>query len=309
MNRKKHLTVFSSLLLALSLTACSNTENDTGNEEVVDTTATDISEQSNVARAESSQDKQKTDRLISIPSIPLSSYHDIKQDADAEWLTWFFVSNSDREFSDEEKLDLLSPEYYNEEDAFRKQALKQELLPKIDEGLAKYKGDYRIAIPIVGYFDDKDFITYISDYAFGLEAYDFDSNSFPVRDCGNAEFSIKNKQNIELQIHYPNRDSYMQYAVDDNDQKLLEDDKVERGFCQLQVEDQQLARKIEQARSQSKLGSIGTMYVKPIANKGYIAAHAVLTEVTYYDRETKESFITKKFDHGTKHINTRILFQ
>ena len=50
------------------------------------------------------------------------------------------------------------------------------------------------------------------------------------------------------------------------------------------------------------------MYVKPIANKGYIAAHALLAEVTYYDRDTKEPFITGKFDYGTKHLNRQNLY-
>ncbi|PNK61522.1 hypothetical protein [Psychrobacter sp. FDAARGOS_221] len=81
--------------------------------------------------------------------LSLDEYHDVNIDSDYSWVTPLFIAQSSRDFTDEDKLNLLSPEYYNETDAFKKKELKQTLLPQIERQIAQYSGDYGIKVPML----------------------------------------------------------------------------------------------------------------------------------------------------------------
>ena len=78
---------------------------------------------------------------------------------------------------------------------------------------------------------------HIGDYAFRLDTYDFETKSFPIKECGNDGFIATTKQYIEIRIHYSNRDHYDRYAREDlssdlsSNKLIIEDNREEKGLC------------------------------------------------------------------------------
>ncbi|HDJ8878435.1 TPA: hypothetical protein PRQ40_003804 [Escherichia coli] len=119
---------------------------------------------------------------------------------DSESLTFFYVALNNNKISNEEKLNLLSPEYYNEHDVFKKQDIAERELPLINKRISKYEGKRFIVLNI------KNSSMKINDLFFSapsLGHYDFEKKAFPLLLCGYNSYynQIINKQNVVISIN------------------------------------------------------------------------------------------------------------
>jgi hypothetical protein len=155
-------------------------------------------------------------------STPLSDY--IKSD-DPSWLTYVYVSRLANQPSDDEKMKLFSPKYFNESDAFKKHDIMVSDLPTVNATLAKYR--------------EENYFTLQTDSPFGMFAlvkpYDFGSQSFAINDCG--RYAFHGNQNIYVKI--TSTDS----------------------MCNIKVTDTNLAHTVESMRANFHLKLMFTYYL------------------------------------------------
>lgn len=110
MNGKKHLIIISSLLLVLSLNGCSNDQQETEQESVVEA-------ESEVSKAESEVVEPNGDKStangFSASSLNMADYKviDLSSIDNLDWLTPFLLANTSQEVTDEDKVRLFSDEY------------------------------------------------------------------------------------------------------------------------------------------------------------------------------------------------------
>jgi len=154
-------------------------------------------------------------------TTPLSNY--TKSD-DPSWLTYVYVSRLTDQPSDDEKMKLFSPEYFNESDAFKKHDIMTADLPTINATLEKYR--------------KLDYYVLQTEQPFGtfalLKPYDFGTQSFRIDGCG--QFAYQAKQGIYLKITpSPN-------------------------MCDLKVTDTNVAHQIESLRANFHLKMMFTQY-------------------------------------------------
>lgn len=307
MKHRKYLLLISSLLLTFSLSACDKKNQDellqdeVSTDELLDASTQDEQHADNYNNESvSSVESETVNQELKIPDMPLNQYHDVNQDSDFSWITPLYIAQSTQEFSDEEKLNLLSPEYYNETDAFKKQDLKKTLMPKLEQQIAQYKGDYRVKLPIRTdgnkfYYEQAELNLTKSykDYFRYVGAYDFDSKSFPIN-CEEFDLTVTNEQNIRI------------YTADSKSARKFGAAKfrpVIKTECKLEVEDESLARKIEEARADGRLWNRGNFYFKLEGKQDFIEAYPVFAEFTYYDTATGEDLISKEIHYGAEKIN------
>lgn len=288
MNQCSNSILVTSILTTVLLMGCSQspkTENDTNetsyeaqtsaNDATVDvnapiTTDVDVADEPMTASQHVKSD------------IPLSEYKDINRHADLMWLTPFFLAQTSRNVSEEELLNLMSPEYYNELDGFKKQDIAKEQLPKIHAELDKYRGDYRVQVPAFYSYDkyysdfkSKQRAKNHSDVTFTmptLNRYDFSTNQFPMDDCS-FRIQAQNQQRIEIDVQK---------------MPLVED-------CTIEVTDENLARKIEEAINAQTINGYGEAYYRLTADLNNVTAYPVYAKLTYFNETTGEEFITKEF--------------
>lgn len=156
------------------------------------------------------------------PSTPLSDY--TKPD-DPSWLTYVYVSRLQVLPSDDEKMKLFSPQYFNEPDAFKKHDIMTADLPGVNATLEKYR--------------KLDYFVLQTEQPFGafalLKPYDFGTQSFSVIDCG--RYAYHGNQNIYVKI------------------------TPTEGMCNIKVTDTNLAHTIESMRANFHLKLMFTYYL------------------------------------------------
>lgn len=156
------------------------------------------------------------------PNTPLSDY---TRPDDPSWLTYVYVSRLQVPPSDDEKMKLFSPKYFNEGDAFKKHDILASDLPTVNATLEKYR--------------KLDYFVLQTEQPFGafalLKPYDFGSQSFPIMDCGRDAFH--GSQNIYVKITPTER------------------------MCNIKVTDTNLAHTIESLRANFHLKLMFTYYV------------------------------------------------
>lgn len=319
MNRKKHLTLFSSLLLAFSLTACSNTDNDTSNEEVVDTTATDAKVETEVVA--SNKDKSVAKNGFSASTINMADYKviDLSSMENLDWLTPFLLANTSQEITDEDKVRLFSDEYNSETDGFKKKDMFNELLPKVKQEIKRYENaNIIVKAPIIeSVFDDqymykymdeqteKGLLTILSTVGL-LGAYDFDVEGFSYF-CDmslstldpHGGMVLVNKNGIDIKNLYELNKSYnkIHCETDGLKQRTRDSDEVATAEDFLEVNDEALARKIEETTAGSglsKLSARGDAYYVLKIMRNNIYAIPLKANVEYFNTETKESLLRKQ---------------
>lgn len=104
-----------------------------------------------VAQTTASQSvpSQPASSVTSAKTLDLSHVHDINQDSDLSYLAPLFIAQTPRQMTEEEKLSLISTEYDNEADTFKKRELAVQLLPKVSQQIKTYQGTYLAKVPII----------------------------------------------------------------------------------------------------------------------------------------------------------------
>lgn len=167
-------------------------------------------------------------------ALPLASYMDLNGEAAGLALTYIVSAKAQAPLSDDEKLNRLSPAYYNETDAFKKKDVAKAEMPRVDAALSKYRKHDYYAVPVSAYSQQPLGLTNVS-----VGQYDFGTKSFPLTSYGQHCWSgtLRNQQGVVL--------------------KILQSDVP----CRLPVADEAQAKLIETARAQNALGLQGTLYL------------------------------------------------
>lgn len=243
--------------------------------------------------------------VTSAKTLDLSHVHDINQDSDLSYLTPLFIAQTPRQMMEEEKLSLISTEYDNEADTFKKRELAVQLLPKVSQQIKTYQGTYLAKVPIINdqkiadqflkQQNDKN-LSPLSVNVFGIDTtrpYDFTTKTFAMS-CEMDKFLshgkygglgpfFGNKQSIQLDFLRHINDS-TQYIVAPPQEK-----------CELLVDDEAVAKKIEAARINNTLGGRGELYVQITADENQLKAKPLQATVSYLDTQTNETLATKTF--------------
>lgn len=194
-------------------------------------------------------------------SIPVTSYLDLNNEAAGMALTYIVSAKSQAPLSDEDKLNRLSPSYYNETDAFKKKDLVKTEVPRIEAALAEYrKHDYYI-LPVSGYSEKPIGLTNVS-----VSQYDFNTKRFPLSSYGQYCWAgtLRNQQGAVL--------------------KILPSDFP----CSLPMSDEMQAKLIEAARVNNALGLQGTLYLfVPRAENGTALAVVTRAHIELVNTQTK----------------------
>lgn len=141
----------------------------------------------------------------------LSAFKDLNGTHHAAALTYWIIANSPKEFPPEEAMDLLSPEYHNERDPFRKQDIVNTEWPRYQQELAAYKGMEYVYIPLgkprKTSFDSPDELYSPELY---MRDYDFQRKGFPLAEgnfgsgggtqCLEA-YSLRNQNHVTMELH------------------------------------------------------------------------------------------------------------
>lgn len=196
----KHLLV---ALLALTIAACGHSSG---------------SEQSGEASSPASTSapaRPAQTGPIKGPTAPLSDYASIADEP--LWVAYAYYARTNEPLTDEQKLDLFSPAYRNESDAFKKRDFAASELPKVEAKLKAF-GTERFF-----YVDTGRSPAGSSE----LGPYDFQTKSFPLLHCGTVDAGV----------------------VRGVQGALFEDPKL----CTVKVEDEAQAREIESRRGHNYL--------------------------------------------------------
>ncbi|QCZ79545.1 hypothetical protein XapA_23120 (plasmid) [Xanthomonas citri pv. punicae] len=167
-------------------------------------------------------------------NVPTTSYVDLDGEEAGMALTYIVSAKSQGTVSDQDKLNRLSPSYYNETDVFKKKGLAATELPRINAALDEYhKHDY-YTLPVSGYSQKPLGLTNVT-----VGQYDFNTKSFPLTSYGQYCWAgiLRNQQGAML--------------------KILPSDFP----CSLPVSDEQQAKLIEATRAQNALALQGTLYL------------------------------------------------
>lgn len=252
-------------------------------------------------------------------SMPLEDYIDINDFKDMSYLTKLFLAQTTRELSDEDKLSLMSVEYHNELDQFKKNDLGKALLPEINKELDKYKGDLGIKVPFGNINEPYNpyYSTYVKNQelrdgphdsrarnesvTIAIDSFDFDKNEFLISQCWSADdgFSIRlldesvsNKQNISM--YYLNTAPEQAAFTNETFRPNFYQYKYDSLYCGLKFEDQEKAREVEALRVEGKLDTKGFMYYKVTADQNALIAHPVYAKYTLYNIDTGEDLATRE---------------
>ncbi len=260
-----------------------------------------------VAQTTASQSvpSQPASSVTSAKTLDLSHVHDINQDSDLSYLAPLFIAQTPRQMTEEEKLSLISTEYDNEADTFKKRELAVQLLPKVSQQIKTYQGTYLAKVPIINdqktadqflqQQNDKN-LSPLSVNVFGIDTtrpYDFTTKTFAMS-CEMDKFLshgkygglgpfFGNKQSIQLDFLRHINDS-TQYIVAPPQEK-----------CELLVDNEAVAKKIEAARVNNTLGGRGELYVQITADENQLKAKPLQAIVSYLDTQTNETLATKTF--------------
>lgn len=294
-NILKKSLVYSMLVL---FTASCSSEVDTESEKPLES-------QAQVAVDEQSEQPVAVvdNKQVAEPKDAIDGYVNINDNPRLTFITLLQIAQLGDQVSDEEKLNALSDEYRQEQDAFKRQDLAKSLLPKINAQVDEYKNGYRIKIPVVSdiftYGEkqqyDKDFnYVFISGVDLRFLSYDFDKKIFTNAICGYGKGVELNIRNI-----YVNRSDLIDLKYDNSvlPKGVVSKDNgggTESCDMSISVTDEAQARKIEEARANDLLEVKGYGYFDIPVNKGEgeLLLSPVLLDLTYYNKDTNETLLT-----------------
>ncbi|MBT9159621.1 MAG: hypothetical protein DDT26_00881 [Dehalococcoidia bacterium] len=166
-------------------------------------------------------------KKFSIAEAPheTSRYVDVGQKYGANWATYYVLSQSSKETTDEEKLEMLSSKWNSTQNSFERQAMREGELARINAAIAEIGAQEYIALPLsIGQGNPWAGLD-------GSSGYDFERKGFPLSGslCGSST------------THY----------VNENDVSHVVSHKHGADICFLPVDDQIVAQQIEQVRTAS----------------------------------------------------------
>jgi hypothetical protein len=194
-------------------------------------------------------------------SVPVASYVDLNGEPAGMALTYIVSAKTQGAVSDEDKLNRLSPSYYNETDAFKKKDLAATELPRINAAMDEYRKHDYYALPVSGYSQKPLGLTNVT-----VSQYDFNTKSFPLTSYGQYCWAgiLRNQQGATLRI--------------------LPSDFP----CSLPVSDEAQEKLIEAARVQNALALQGTLYLYvPRAENGTALAVVSRAHLELVNAQTK----------------------
>lgn len=303
--------------LAILTAACSNSVENEAQADV-ESEAQAVDSTANVANDSQLESAPEVKEKAKAPSIALEDYVDINSFKDTSYLTLLFLAQTTRDISDEDKLGLMSAEYHSEQDQFKKSDLGKSILPKVNEEIEKYAGDFGIKIPFGHTSEPHN--PYYSSYnkyhientligtekmRITLQPYNFDKKQFPIYECvngspfgvfslhSNRSYSIANDQGIQL--HFASiAPEQFSYTTKEFIPNLLEY-RYKDLNCALDIEDQEVAREIEGLRVNNKLDVKGFLYYKVTADQNRLIAQPEYAEYTFYNIDTGEDLVSGEF--------------
>jgi hypothetical protein len=260
----------SAFALSIALTACSRSAQQEAAHSADNAPASSPQPAATGTNAAAAQAfaSQRADTPQPDASVPLANYTLIDQKAQGTlWLTYLAVAYGGQTLSDEDKLNLLSPRYYSEPDAFRKHQMASAELAEINANLARYKAQRYYALKLNDYLARGVDITQML-----TDGYDFDSKSFAVMRHNCWSMSYSTVQSVTL--HFTD---------------------TKAGTCAIHVADENVARTIEQARAGSRLNALGGVayfFISGVENGNNVTAQVthVRYDVTTMQQQALGSF-------------------
>lgn len=262
MSAYKQACLFGAVLSVALMAGCSKNETEVSNGTL-----------SGTAESAGQTEQKMTAKQSQVDaSVPISQYVMITPDEDPIILTKFLIAKSGNLFSEDEALRLLSAQYYNERDAFKKKDIAKALMPSLNDELKAMAGTSYLAIPIeLVPYGQKGRSAFNID-PLSVQTYNFDLGGFPLlakygaKDCWSSSFS--NTQNVSVSVTGPDAP------------------------CFLPVKDETAARAIENAIQSSDLEFRGTAYVQLTARKRSLYGQVVHAKIELTHRVTKENLGT-----------------
>lgn len=193
--------------------------------------------------------------------LPMANYTRIDYDDEqAVWLTYLVSAQAKENTGDEDLLNMFSPRYYNEKDAFKKRELAASELPRVKAVFDQYKAQKYYSMEV----NRPDaHLAAISPTLYLSSPYDFDAKSFPV----------SHGSCLKDMTHFNRQQAGIVFEL------------TSPGLCQIKVENLELAKKIEELRVRNRLElhSVVHFYVRQVDGN---TAKAVVTRVHYdvYDK-------------------------
>ena len=194
-------------------------------------------------------------------NVAAASYLDLNNQAAGMALSYIVTAKSQTSLSDEDKLNRLSPSYYNETDAFKKKDLAKTEGPRVDATLDAYRKNDYYTLPVSAYSQKPLGLTNVS-----VSQYDINTKSFPLTSYGQYCWggTLRNQQGAAL--------------------KILPSDFP----CSLPVRDEMQAKLIEAARANNTLALQGTLYLfVPRADDGTALAVVTRAHIELVSTQTK----------------------
>jgi hypothetical protein len=253
------------LLAVATLAACGQHQSDTPSTNSAASApasapASDVKSGKNSDAAKAFADAQKateTAQPKADPGVPVANYTTVDQSDGGTWLTYVAVSRATPQPGDDELLGMFSPRYFNEPDVFKKHDLVATELPPVKSNLQRYANQAYYAMP----FGDPTGTSLNMNFFF-QSGYDFTTKSFQMSSgqCWNMVYT--NRQNVALDLT-----------------------KTGNNLCQLPVQDEAVAKQIEQLRAANKLSARGLVYfhVDGIQNGNRVLATATHLHIDLYD--------------------------
>ncbi|HFT8009341.1 TPA: hypothetical protein ACU9T0_005602 [Burkholderia cenocepacia] len=195
-------------------------------------------------------------------NTPLANYETV-DGTNGTWLTYVSVTHAGQQPAQDELLNLFSAKYYNEQDTFKKHDLIATEWPSIEANLKHYTAQNYYAVPFGGSTNLN--APQAIQITIGAQPYDFGSKSFPIGSFADAVFP--NSQNVRL---------------------VVSEDTSR--FTQIKVEDEALARQIEQLRTSGMLSLRGLLYLRVDNVQNGNQVHATLQHV-HIDVYDKPSYL------------------
>lgn len=314
MNKNKYLLLFPSLVMALSISACSNEQQENQQESVVEAEVLE----SEAEVAASNKDKSVAKDGFSASSINMADYKvvDLSSMENLDWLTPFLLANTSQEITDEDKVRLFSDEYNSETDGFKKKDMFNELLPKVKQEIKSYENaNIIVKAPIFGsrssYEDQSGYAEYsnkqtekgyLSIYAQvgSLGPYDFDNEGFRY-ECSIGLTYAANKNGIDMKGLDKLQGSHEKIHCETDGLIKGTHESKPTGEDFLKVSDEALARKIESIIDEDKnrgfysmLGDRGDAYFVLRVIRNNIYAIPLKADVEYFSASTKETLLKKQ---------------
>ncbi|MGP5179033.1 hypothetical protein [Psychrobacter aquimaris] len=264
-------------MLSINIMACSN---EPSSNSVAESDA-EIYEDDQDALAGDILATEKSDTESAPVAFDASLYHDINQDSDFSYIKALSLAQTDRDMFDNERLIHMYPEYQQEQDPQKREAMAKELIPKMKSEMAKYEDPYRIKVKVMspdegyefGLEQEKKGLTGAFFRADGdkLRRYDFETKSFPISPVQMGGSKSPCWFPLRLTNKLQNHDSSIQPNED----------------CTLEISDESLAEKM----STAYISLTGMAYYR-IED---ITAFPERVDLVFSNSETGEEYATKTF--------------